>query len=242
MRWIEDKVFANEEYKEERARLEAQCNRLLSQYSNNFHNEEEVNYFRRVVYSYLTGNFNKSNGEGLANLLHRNGVPQTEGTRMYTDPEYDDFIKSLVEIHDRFLDAAIAKYDFATDEEITNSREKELQMYGSLIGGLLVSSGKVGQGKAYTSATFRSPLKREELIPHDRLFEYGKQVLRELNSKRNYSPTTLFPRDMYEELLLEIENRIKIMTNMSNEEYVAEKKELLNESKIRQKQEKNMEH
>ena len=30
MRWIEDKVFANEEYKEERARLEAQCNRLLA--------------------------------------------------------------------------------------------------------------------------------------------------------------------------------------------------------------------
>ncbi len=239
MRWIEDKVFNNKDYHDARVELEKKCEELLSKYSYNFRSEEEIRYFRRVVYSYLTGTFNKSNGEGLANLLHRNGIPQTEGTRMFVDPEYDDFIKALVVIHDQFLDAAIAKYDLATDAELETSRQKEVQMYGSLIAGLITNSEKVGTGNARATLAIKDPLKREELIPHDRLFEYGKQVLRELNSKINNS-SYMFPRDMYEDLLKELKNRVETMVKMSNEEYVTEKIRLLNEAKIKHEPVKGM--
>ena len=228
MRWIEDKTFLSKDYQTERKRLEEKSNEMIKKHCSD---RKEADKIKRMINSYLTGNIDKTNVEGLANYLYRSGVKQSGVRGMYFDPEYDELIKDLISLHDQFLEGSIINYDFASPKDLERDRQREIQMYGSLISGLISNSKSVRTiDEPYRMQHTEIELRREELIPHDRLFEYGKKTLKLLSS----NPQSVYPRHLYEDLLKELRYRVEALVKMSNETYADEKIKLLNDSKIKQ--------
>lgn len=231
MKWIEDNVFSDKEYNKKRKLLEEKSEEFIKKYPDVFKTEENKKEFRRLVYNHLTGNCNKSEGESVSDyLLKTFGTELNLRSSIIIDPDFGQFVEDLKDIHDEFLQKAIEMYENAKLDQLEKSRFKEIQMYGSLISGLITNSKNVGQEtsdnyiEVYTVST-----KREELIPHDKLFEYGKKTLKVLSNTN-----VPYPKEAYEDLLKTLKDRLEYLVRMSPDDYFSEKTIVLNDQKIKQ--------
>ena len=230
MRWIEDSVFSDTGYEKKRKELERKSEELIKKYSESFRNEQDKDEFRRIVKDHLSGNCNKSNGEIVSDYLMKIGLGMSVRTTFATDPDFYQFMDDLKGIHDEFLEKAIEKYESADTEDLEKSRMKEIQMYGSLISGLISNSKNVkSEGNDSVVDVDAVTVRREELIPRDKLFEYGKKTLKVL-SKTSYA----FPKNLYEDLIKTLKERIEDLVKMSPDEYLNVKTIVLNDQKIKQ--------